>query len=336
MSYRPGPILRSFAAAVLLTAGLCAPARAGDFGASSVGTSGSEFLTIDVDARGIAMGTAYTSITNDAYAMYWNPAGLSQVPRFSATAMHNEYLAGIRLQYFAAAHRITDHSVLGAAVRYMDAGDIRNTDYSGNDLGTFRPRNYVYELGWGKNIMEMTDSERDVSLGVVGRFFHSDLVEHANGFAGDIGVQAHYTEAYPPYNFGVALQNIGQGQKFDRVRDSLPFRAKFGTSIYPKPFLLLSLDGVLPISNNPYGALGMELTIDTRHNVKTFLRAGYNTHNRFNGLEGLRGLSLGVGFKFIDLSFDYAFVPYGLLGEAHRFSISWNLPPKRSRRFRRR
>jgi hypothetical protein len=315
---------------------LATASRAGDFSSNAIGTSGSEFLALDVDPRGIAMGTAFTAVTGDAFSMYWNPAGLSQVPRVAASAMHTEYLAAIRYQYFSYAQRITDASVVAGAFRYMDAGSITNTDMSGNELGTFRPRNYVVEGGWGKTISEMTDSERDVSLGISGRVIHSDLVAHANGFASDIGVQAHYSEAYVPHNFGLVVQNIGRGQKFDRARDPLPLRIRLGASILPKPFLLLSLDAVGQNSNQPYGALGAEFTVDTPANIKLMVRGGYNSRLQSKGPEGLRGICGGIGIRAGDFSFDYAIVPFGFLGDTHRFSVGWSLPPKRSRKYRRR
>lgn len=321
------------AAALLLALACAAPARA-DFNSGSIGTAGSEFLNLDVGPRGIAMGGAYSSVTDDANSMYWNPAGLTRVPRASLSAMHNEYFEGIRLQYLSGARRINDLSVLGAAVRYMDVGAIERTDINGATAGEFRPRNYVFELGWGQSIVDLTDSERDISLGVTGRYFRSDLVAQAQGLSGDIGVQAHYTEAYRPFHIGFVAQNLGRGQKFDEVRDTLPFRIRSGVSIQWTPELLLSFDGVAPISNNPFAALGAEYGLNARNGTKVFLRAGYNSQTLFNGVDGFRGASFGTGIKVLDVSFDYAFVPFGELGNAHRFAVSWNLPAKRSRRFR--
>ncbi|MEE8424542.1 MAG: PorV/PorQ family protein, partial [Elusimicrobiota bacterium] len=310
--------------------------NAQDLSRRAVGTAGSAFLSIDVDPRGIAMGGAYTSVVRDAYSMYWNPAGLSQIHRAAAAAMHNEYLAGIRFQYFAGAKRISDTSVMGMAVRYMDAGNIVNRDISGNRIGSFRPRSYVYEVGWGQQINDLSDAERDVSMGVTGRWAHTDMIARADAFALDIGIQIHYTESYSPYNFGIVLQNIGRGQKFDAVRDNLPFTARVGTSVWPQPYLLLTLDGVLPIDNMPYAAFGTELKMEGPNDTNVYLRGGYNMRNQFNNLEGIRGFTVGTGLKAVNFRFDYAFVPFGILGNVHRFSVAWELPPKRSRRFRRR
>ncbi len=325
---------------VLLLLLLSAPGRVwaagGDFSQHAVGTAGSEFLNLDVDARGMAMGGAYSAQTNDAFSMYWNPAGLALIPRAAAAATHTEYLADIRYQYLAYAQRINESSVLAGAVRYFDAGSIDNTDVSGSKIGTFRPRSYVYEAGWGQNITDLADAERDITLGVSGRWLHSDLIAHADGFAGDIGMQAHYSDTYMPFNFAAVLQNFGKGQKFDKTRDTLPFRAKFGTSIMPRPFLTLVMEGFLPISNAPYGALGVEMAFETSQRAKAFVRLGYNSRTQWSGLDGLRGLTAGTGIKIGDFSVDYAFVPLGILGDTHRLGVSWSLPAKHSRRFRER
>ena len=47
---------------------------------AKVGTYALQFLKIGVSARGSAMGGAFTAISNDATATYWNPAGMSRLP----------------------------------------------------------------------------------------------------------------------------------------------------------------------------------------------------------------------------------------------------------------
>lgn len=326
-------------AAVLALSMAAAPgarAAGGDFSDHAVGSAGSEFLNLDVDARGMAMGGAYSALTNDAYAMFWNPAGLALVPRASVGAMHNEYLADIRFQYLSYAQRLNESSVLAGAVRYMDGGSIDNTDISGNRIGTFRPRNYVYEVGWGQSIGDLTDAERDITMGVSMRYIKSDLIAHADGWAGDIGMQAHYADTFMPFNLSAVIQNLGRGQKFEAVRDTLPFRGKLGASIQPRPFMTFAMEAFMPISAAPYIAAGGEFAIETSHRAKAFLRAGFNSRTLLSGLDGIRGLTAGFGVKLADFSVDYAFAPMGVLGNTHRVGLTWSLPSKHSRRFRER
>jgi hypothetical protein len=322
------------AAALALTA---LPAAASDFGSAAIGTTGSEFLLMDTSARGIGMGGAMTAVTNDSSSIYWNPAGLAQVPRVSATFMHAQYVADITYEAASYAQRVNDSSVMGAGVRYLNGGSVQGTDINGLNNGTFTPYSYVAELGWGQSIYDLSDSEMDLAMGVTGRVIRTDLAGTvANGYSADFGVQSRFYTAAYTYDIGLALQNLGSGQKFDQVRDTLPTRLKFGGAFKPFKPLTLSLEAIAPINDIPAGALGVEYALEVERGIKASARAGINT-TTYESLGAASCLSLGVGLALTNLSFDYAFVPMGVLGTAvHRISISWNLPAKVSRRYRER
>ena len=46
------------------------------YAVDKTGTTAAKFLHMNVGSRAVGMGGAFTSIANDATAMYWNPAGL--------------------------------------------------------------------------------------------------------------------------------------------------------------------------------------------------------------------------------------------------------------------
>jgi len=326
-------VLLAAALAVLLAF----PAGASDFGRAAAGTSGSEFLLFDTSARGIAMGGAYTTATNDASSIYWNPAGLSQVPRFSATFLHTQYIADITYNAAAVAKRVNDSAVLAVGVRYLDYGAITRTDsFSPQSKGEFHPRSYLAELGWGQSIYDLSDSEVDVTMGVSVKYLHTDLVERGHGYGGDFGVHSRFYGTSQTYDIALAIQNLGVGQKFDKVRDSLPTRVRFGGGVRPIKPLLLTLEAVAPINNAPYGAAGMEYSVEIQKNISGAVRAGFNTMT-YDSLGLTSILNFGFGVKLSDLSFDYAFAPAGeLSGQIHRVSLSYNLPAKISRRYRER
>lgn len=322
-------------ALVVLTAPLPL-AYSADFSKNAIGTTGSQLLAIDAGARGIAMGGALSAATSDALSMYWNPAGLTQVQTRSGSFMHNQYVEDITFDYLAYAQRLNEASVAAGSVRYMDGGSIPSTDINGNSLGEFHPRSYSFEGGYALNVVDMGDFERDIAFGVAGRMIHSDLVKHANGFAGDIGVQSHYWEADRPHHFAFVAQNFGQGQKFDAVRDTLPFRMKAGGAVQFTRKLLLTGDLIMPIYNAFSGAVGAEYAIETSAEMKLFLRGGLNTQPWTNGPDGLRGVSLGFGGALKSFAVDYAFVPQGVLGHTHRVSVSFTPQAKAAKRYRKR
>jgi hypothetical protein len=324
----------------LLAGGLlAAPARAAsDFSSSAIGTTGSEFLLMDIGARGIAMGGAYSAVSDDANSLYWNPAGLAKIPRLSISTMYSMYVQNISYQSASYAQRIDDNSVVAAGFRYQDLGAIPETDISANPVGsgTFEPRNYVAEVGWGQSVYDLSDSEIDIDMGVAGRWIHSEMVANANGFGGDLGFQGHFYNNYLPYDLAGVIQNVGVGQKFDQTRDTLPTRGRLGGAIRPAPGLTISLDAILPVNNSPTGSVGCEYVWEIDKAVKAMLRGGFNGQN-ISDLDVMSGLSLGVGLTVADFTFDYAFAPMGTLGSAtNYFSVSFNLPAKTSHRYRER
>jgi hypothetical protein len=220
-------------------------------------------------------------------------------------------------------------------VRYLDGGSIQQTDINAVSGGTFTPYSYVAELGWGQSIYDLSDSGMDVSMGVTARMIHTSLgVASANGFGGDFGLQSRFYTSAMTYDVGLTVQNLGTGQKFDQVRDTLPTRVKFGGAISPMKPLTLSLEAIAPIDDSPSGAFGVEYALQIERGVTGAARAGINTQN-YQSLGAASVLSFGLGLKLTNFSFDYAFVPMGVLGTAaHRLSLSYNLPAKLSRSYR--
>jgi len=323
----------ALALALLVSA---ASARASDFTRNAVGTSGSEFLSQDLGARGIAMGGAYSAVTNDSNSIYWNPAGLTRVPRLSASVMYTRYVAGVSYQSANVAGRINDTTVVAGGWRYRDVGSIDQTTIDGNTVGTFTPRDYVLEGSFAQSILDLSDSEMDVTMGVTARAIHSDYVAKADGYGGDLGIQTRFYTAEYAYDLSFVARNMGVGQKFDQIRNTMPFEARLGAAMSPIKPLTLSLDAIMPASNIIHGAVGMEYASDITRDIRGAVRAGYNSLTT-DSLGVASGITFGLGLKVGDFSFDYAFVPMGVLGsDTHRLSISFNLPAKVSRRYRER
>ena len=327
--------LRLLAAAALALSAF--PAEASDFSNGAIGTAGSEFLLMDTSARGIAMGGAMSAVTDDSSSIYWNPAGLSRVPRLSTSFMHAQYVADITYEAASYAQRVNDAAVIGGGIRYLNGGSVPQTNISAVNTGTFNPYSYVAELGWGESIYDLSDSEMDISMGVAARAIKSNLgLASATGYGGDFGVQSRIYASAMTYDLGLAIQNLGSGQKFDQVRDTMPTRVRFGAAVKPYKPLTLSLEAIAPINDTPSGAFGVEYAVPLERGVDAAARAGINTLT-YQSLGMASILSFGVGLKLANISFDYAFIPMGTLGTAtHRLSLSYNLPAKISRRYRER
>ena len=66
-----------------------------------VGTFGAQFLKIGVSARATAMGSAYTAVSDNAEALYWNPAGIVSVRGSQLNINHVQWPADVKVSSIA-------------------------------------------------------------------------------------------------------------------------------------------------------------------------------------------------------------------------------------------
>jgi Type IX secretion system protein PorV len=292
------------------------------FNEKAIGTTSADFLNLPVGARAAAMGGAYTAISEDASAIFWNPAGLVQISKLSAIFMRTAYVADINYQYMAYAHRLGYDSVIAASALVTDIGAINQTDISGNRIGTFTPQDQVITLSYSKAILEFSDKEKDLSMGISIKHIKSKIVSETSSFAGDFGIMTYNFTALP-YRLGIMFSNFGQGLKFDQESNALPMTLKLAGALNPFKNFLLSADVVLPKQDKPNFILGAELNTQPNELTKLSIRGGLNSQLL---RDNLSGFSFGLGATLHFFSLDYAFTPMGELGTAHRMSITFDFP----------
>ena len=324
-TYTKAVLTASLAAAGLFFAFPSALSAAEDpryFSSKAVGTTTADFLNLPVGARAAAMGGAYSAIAEEASAVYWNPAGLVQIPKLSAVFMRAQYLEEISYQYAAYAHRLSYDSVLAASVLLTDIGSITETDISGGTIGSFTPRDQVFTLTYSKAILEFSDKDIDVSIGVSAKYIKSGIVDSARSYAADLGIMT-YNFGDIPYRLAVTATNMGGGLTYDRESNPLPLTFKLAAAVNPFRNFLVSTDVVLPKQNKPNVLLGAELATTPNELTRLCVRAGLNTQQMS---DGIGGLSMGIGATLHFFSLDYAFVPMGELGSTHRISLTFDFP----------
>jgi hypothetical protein len=67
----------------------------------------------------------------------------------------------------------------------------------------------------------------------------------------------------------------------------------------------------------------MQVGVEGRLGQSFFLRSGYQLAFLDSETGGLTGLSCGLGVKLGSLVLDYAYLPYGRIGNSHRLSLSF-------------
>src|ERR1035437_9224154 len=90
----------------------------------NVGTSGAAFLKIGPGARPAGMGEAFTGVSDDIHAIYWNPAGLGTIKTPEITGMHMQYFQSIQYEFAAFAYPTKEHGTLGFAVTNLHTDNI--------------------------------------------------------------------------------------------------------------------------------------------------------------------------------------------------------------------
>ncbi len=303
----------------------------------AAGGTSAAFLKLGVGARALGMSGAFTGVADDPYAIYWNPAGLASMgSEKNLGFFHNDHFQGLKqefLLYTAPADGLTflgprglRSGVFGLGLNYFyTPKDMeRRSGLNESDPlspispveGKFGAYDTAFSLGYGWK--PGRTSSLGASLKVIRQYIDT---YSAGSFALDLGLLKDLELFGEKFTAGFSAQNIGPGIRFVRRYD-LPLVFKAGLSLrLPDSGALVALDAAKPIDNYPSLAAGLELPL-----MRTLsLRSGYRYRHTGNELGAWSGFSAGAGVSFGRLSFDYAFAPFGELGNTHRFSLNARL-----------
>jgi hypothetical protein len=285
------------------------------YGQAKVGTAGAQFLELGVSARAVGMGEAYVAVSDDASAVYYNPAGLTQLYDREVMLTHIDYVAGIAYDFAGLAYPLYGFGgVLGLGMYVLNSGDMDETTYE-YYLGTgrtFGAREYALGLSYGRSL---TDK---FSVGVTLKFIDEVYEEErASGWSADVGT--NYDTGFRGFKIAMVITNFGPDLTFVKDSYPLPINFKFGGAINvldgENHKAVVSLEGSHPSDNLEKYNAGLEY----RYGERYILRVG----EKFNYDAG--GLSFGGGLRLplkeMELRLDYAYDDMDLLTQAHRFSL---------------
>jgi hypothetical protein len=289
---------------------VCASAGFASFSASDAGTATAQFLKLGAGARPAGMGEAFGAVVDDATAIYWNPAGLSRIEGKSLSVMHAVWFESVAYDWLSYAQKAGDLGTFGIGIQYLGYGSITETDETGLEAGNFSPSDLAVSLSYGRTI-------KGFGVGANVKYISSRIKSSASAYVVDLGVQRALMN--DKLLLGFALQNLGTAMKFVEKEDVLPLNAKLGGAYRIKGNWTVALDINMPQDNTMIFGAGTEYVQSINKAMSLAGRLGYNTRAKDTG--GLNGISAVLGFNYLTYTLDYAFVPYGELGNTHRISL---------------
>ncbi|MDZ7623897.1 MAG: PorV/PorQ family protein [Ignavibacteriaceae bacterium] len=93
-------------------------------GDQRAGISTAQFLKIGVGGRAAALGEAFIAISDDASALYWNPAGLSQFNKNQVIISHNIWVADINHDFIGVVYHLDSENSFGASLIAVTMDDM--------------------------------------------------------------------------------------------------------------------------------------------------------------------------------------------------------------------
>jgi TolB-like protein len=290
----------------------------------NAGTTSAAFLKLGIGSRAIGMGEAFGAVANDMTALYWNPAGLAQLEQNELNITHNNSFDSINQDFVGYAKVYEKYSIAAAIYGITMPSDLERRSgldesnpfepYSSPE-GYFGAHDLAVHFAYGRYIRP------DLAVGAGVKLIQQTIdTLSAYGVAADAG--ALYKMHNIPLSLAFVIQNVGTPIKFVDTGYYPPFNVKLASAYRINKYVLAALDLNKPIDNYLFVSAGGEIT------PINFLaiRLGYKYLTEGDQTNSLSGPSagLGVNFEISGYKFraDYAFAPYGVLGDSQRFSLT--------------
>ena len=285
------------------------------FGGGEQGGYAGSFLEWGAGSRAIALGKTFSGIADDGTALFWNPAGLSQLRKNEVFLSHALVFEDRQENFFSLSYPL---SMLTLSVGWMRFGvsDIQERDDQGQLLGYFSDAENLFLLGAGMTVLD--ELGWTLRAGLAGRYFYQSLYNyHGSGFGIDAGGMLTYglTGILKRVGLSAVVQNVGASIKWNTEsghRDNVPVGLRVGAmaeaSVLPA---LIAVD----LEKNQNQDLRIHAGAEYTWQVLS-LRVGVND-KKFTA-----GAGVLINLELLEVGFDYAYTTDDISENAiHFFSL---------------
>ena len=320
-----------------------------------------DFLTLGVGARALAMGGAGTALSDNAYAPYWNPAGLGLLTRYEVSFMHSTLNGEDAYDFVSYIHPLKKRGAIGVSWLRVGVDDIPITSLPVASrpvgpanrpevVGTFNNTDNAFLLAHGWRLPAF----RGIHLRLGGTlkllYMSGYRTTNAIGGGADVGVIA-MTNPEKSHQLMLGLQASDafttklywntpppSADLTSHTETILP-HLKIGiATVHSLPIfrstLILALDTYIQNrggsetksdTETPQGS-PVELHAGAEWTLFDLLALRIGMAERSGSLESVRQLTAGVGLnlRFVTgagAGLDYAFGNHPALGGSHRVSL---------------
>lgn len=282
--------------------------------ADGPGTAGALYLRLPVSPKSISMGEAGVAINGDNFGWLSNPGLMEGTDGTGFGIFHSQWVMDSYYDNAFVSHRFHRTMSVAAGLTYLSTPEVQGFDATGSPTEMLKNNSFQGILGLCFNPIDNFGAGANI------KYFQEKIADFsASGVAFDIG--AVFRLPFPSISIGASAQNIGPGIKFitESEEEELPLTLRGGVAydhtVVPAILALtFAVDAVKPRHLSTYPVIGAELRVREIIGV----RVGYcgekdREHN---------GFTAGGGIDIMGkLTVDYAWTPYGDLGNFHRVSI---------------
>lgn len=298
--------------------------------------TGFQFLKIDASARGAAMGGAFAAVATGAEALFWNPAGITEVDGQDFSFGQTSWIADINQYSIGAVMPIANIGTFAVSFINVDYGDIPRTLIAENDLGyvedgSYSPGGLAFGLSYAKKFTDRlsiggTIKYANESLGSntirkPAATETQDVDNSLSAAAFDVGT-LYYT-GFNDLRISMSVRNFSTDIEYQTESFQMPLTFAIGIAMdiftlteMSGQKLTLAIDAIHPRDYSERIHIGAEYWIADL----LALRGGYKVNYTDEGIAGGFGLKKNVGG--LDLRIDYSYTDMGtFLGNVHRFTV---------------